>query len=232
MSGSNVPVAIAHVVTELTRIGDGLIEQNNAIEKLQAVMAVDAMHRNMRAVEVVANIEKAGSLLASWTLCDRRHVSEIDGVGSSVYVAGEDIKRLAMEFAQHYWTVEQQLKESEYRNAVAKDRVREHSTSNSIVREEVFNSTGGLCFYCEAQLWDASYGPADGLDPARQFHIDHIVPKTHGGPDHISNYVPACQKCNSSKSDRPFVQYLKRRSTKLRVINGGSSEEDQNEAVF
>jgi hypothetical protein len=30
--------------------------------------------------------------------------------------------------------------------------------------------------------------------------VDHVVPRLHGGPDHIDNYVLSCFSCNARKS--------------------------------
>jgi 5-methylcytosine-specific restriction endonuclease McrA len=32
-------------------------------------------------------------------------------------------------------------------------------------------------------------------------HLDHVVPKSHGGVDHASNLVLACRSCNSRRKD-------------------------------
>lgn len=44
---------------------------------------------------------------------------------------------------------------------------------------------GGRCAYCEE--------PSDRLDP------DHVVPLSKGGPNTVSNLLPACPSCNSDK---------------------------------
>ena len=33
--------------------------------------------------------------------------------------------------------------------------------------------------------------------------VDHVIPKSRGGTDALSNLVPACARCNYSKRDRP-----------------------------
>jgi HNH endonuclease len=32
--------------------------------------------------------------------------------------------------------------------------------------------------------------------------VDHVVPVSRGGPEHIDNYVLSCKSCNSRKRDR------------------------------
>lgn len=36
----------------------------------------------------------------------------------------------------------------------------------------------------------------------KQLTIDHVIPKSRGGADDISNYVLACKGCNNAKADR------------------------------
>lgn len=69
---------------------------------------------------------------------------------------------------------------------------------------------GELCLYCET---------------AQAVHVDHFIPiarwndapltaqQRANGPDHISNLVGACAKCNQSKHDRlPDVEWRGRES--------------------
>lgn len=89
-------------------------------------------------------------------------------------------------------------------------RYKVHSPADRSIREQVAAVTGNRCFYCDADLEQET------------LHVDHIVPKNAGGPDHISNYVPACAKCNGSKGDRPFAPFfLKAKSepTHLTVVS-------------
>lgn len=37
------------------------------------------------------------------------------------------------------------------------------------------------------------------------FHIEHIVPQSHGGSDDLANLCLACPRCNLMKSDRTSV---------------------------
>ena len=55
-----------------------------------------------------------------------------------------------------------------------------------LIRAKVLRP-GSRCHYCGA--------------PATT--VDHVIPKAKGGTDAMSNLVPACARCNSSKRDRP-----------------------------
>ena len=123
------------------------------------------------------------------------------------------------------WTVSLDAKSAaDARIAELTERLKEHALHNAEVRETVWNMTGGKCFYCEVELIRCVGGEQDRL---RCFHIDHIVPKVSGGPDHISNYVPACERCNISKNAKSFVEFLAWRKAQqappqLTVIEGGA----------
>ena len=48
---------------------------------------------------------------------------------------------------------------------------------------------GSKCYYCGRKL------------TSRQCTIDHVVPRSKGGEDSLSNYVLACGPCNWEKAD-------------------------------
>src|ERR671926_431289 len=43
---------------------------------------------------------------------------------------------------------------------------------------------------------------------ARSEAVDHIEPSSAGGPNHWSNYTPACKPCNSAKPAHPLLQWM------------------------
>ena len=43
--------------------------------------------------------------------------------------------------------------------------------------------------------------------PIRNFTIDHVIPRSRGGDDHLDNLQLLCGACNSLKGDRP-QEYL------------------------
>ncbi len=55
-------------------------------------------------------------------------------------------------------------------------------------RALVLERWGEKCHYCEAT----------GI----ALQLDHVMPRSRGGPDHPDNLVPACGPCNSSKGAR------------------------------
>lgn len=38
--------------------------------------------------------------------------------------------------------------------------------------------------------------------------VDHIHPALHGGPNHWTNYAPACKPCNSAKRVRSLLDFM------------------------
>lgn len=49
------------------------------------------------------------------------------------------------------------------------------------------------CRYCGAQA------------PAAELEVDHVVPRSRGGPDTLANLVTACIPCNRGKSNLPVL---------------------------
>lgn len=70
--------------------------------------------------------------------------------------------------------------------------------------EEIFAKTGGECTYCEKQLAWGNYGRV-GFRAAWQ--VDHSLPVSRGGTDHLNNLVPACVTCNRVKGDMTGVEF-------------------------
>lgn len=60
--------------------------------------------------------------------------------------------------------------------------------SRSAVRAIIWDKSNGWCWYC-----------GRGMNPFRDFCIDHLVPIIDGGRDDFENLVPACRYCNSIK---------------------------------
>lgn len=80
-----------------------------------------------------------------------------------------------------------------------------HNKSDPQIRRRVLALTNGHCAYCNIKL-------NDGGQAADSFVVEHVVPASCGGPDHLANYVPACQACNISKRDGHVLEFIKRRT--------------------
>lgn len=64
----------------------------------------------------------------------------------------------------------------------------------SVVREAVFVRDGYRCTYC---------GCVNG-----PFDIDHVHPRSRGGPNSASNLVVACYACNRSKGAKSLDEWM------------------------
>lgn len=81
----------------------------------------------------------------------------------------------------------------------ANSRAKAHSQSGRLYAlqiEQLFDSHGWCCYYCDTQSVDPSV-----------MTLDHVVPFALGGENTIQNCVPACAACNSSKNNRPESEF-------------------------
>jgi hypothetical protein len=57
-------------------------------------------------------------------------------------------------------------------------------------KAEVRERAGNACEYCHLHQDDS---------PLAALHLEHIIPKIHGGADHLDNLALACIDCNLHK---------------------------------
>ena len=69
----------------------------------------------------------------------------------------------------------------------------------------LFGQQEGCCNGCRTEF------------PFRAFTVDHIIPRSRGGTDHIDNLQLLCGHCNSTKRDRP-MEYLVARLRETGVL--------------
>lgn len=65
--------------------------------------------------------------------------------------------------------------------------------------QQLIEKFGHCCAYCQKPFKKTG---------KRRYAIDHVIPLSKGGIDALSNVVPVCQSCNSSKNDSdPYEWY-------------------------
>lgn len=75
-------------------------------------------------------------------------------------------------------------------------------------RQAVWDMTNGRCFYCGVEIDPPTKRGTSGRKTT--FHVDHVIPRILGGSDHISNLVPSCPTCNTSKNGSLLCEWEKR----------------------
>ncbi|MCY4653777.1 MAG: RNA-guided endonuclease IscB, partial [Dehalococcoidia bacterium] len=63
------------------------------------------------------------------------------------------------------------------------------------LRSYVFHRDGRRCAYC-------------GSDKKKRYELDHIIPRSRGGTDRVSNLHVSCRECNADKANRPVSEFL------------------------
>lgn len=66
-------------------------------------------------------------------------------------------------------------------------------------RRKVFDKTSGRCHLCGGGLFINNFG---AIEKKGAWEIEHSIPKSKGGTDHLNNLYPAHIDCNRSKSNR------------------------------
>ena len=72
------------------------------------------------------------------------------------------------------------------------------------VRQYLYEKFGHRCVYCGNE--------SDAIE------LDHVVPRSKGGSDRVSNLVPSCHKCNQRKGNRSIEDFLAGDREKLHEI--------------
>lgn len=72
------------------------------------------------------------------------------------------------------------------------------STMRKELKEAIFQRDGYRCVYCKR---------AD-----MPLTVDHIRPRSKGGPDSPTNLVTACDSCNQKKMDKKLDAYAGRKA--------------------
>lgn len=83
-----------------------------------------------------------------------------------------------------------------------------HSISDRVVRVEVWKKTNGKCAYCSTGLRHPYEDEKAEAVTKPVMHVDHVMPRSRGGPDHILNYAPSCPPCNMSKSEKDVTAFI------------------------
>lgn len=64
---------------------------------------------------------------------------------------------------------------------------------------QIYRRTSGYCHLCHSKLAFKNYGRPDKRGG---WEVEHSVPRSKGGTDHLNNLFPACVGCNHDKSNR------------------------------
>ncbi len=93
------------------------------------------------------------------------------------------------------------------------------------IRFDVFNRDGFKCQYCGR------------TPPAIILELDHIIPKSRGGPNNIDNYITACFDCNRGKGKHRLdnipsgisdnLKLLKEKRRQLKAFNRLIEQQEQ-----
>ena len=64
---------------------------------------------------------------------------------------------------------------------------------------QIYRRTSGYCHLCHSKLAFKNYGRSDDRGA---WEVEHSVPRSKGGTDHLNNLFAACVTCNRDKSNK------------------------------
>ena len=89
--------------------------------------------------------------------------------------------------------------------------------------QQIYNKNKGYCYHCDIKLARKNYGNLEGK---AGWEIDHSIPISKGGTNHLNNLIPSCIPCNRDKGSLTTRQYRKSNE------NNSSDEENIWESLF
>jgi hypothetical protein len=89
-------------------------------------------------------------------------------------------------------------------HSVDNGRALSPSPPSAKVRRKVFEKTDGFCHYCAVAL-------TTDKGRASTFQVDHVVPRSKGGTNALSNLVPVCAVCNTTKGTMSVSDFMRDR---------------------
>lgn len=90
------------------------------------------------------------------------------------------------------------------------DRGRRTGFSSGVIVRTLLDRDGEFCFYCGGPF-------TESLPPTKE----HLVARTHGGPDHIANLFLACEPCNREAGHMSAVEKIHLRDRKRGFFSTG-----------
>jgi len=89
-------------------------------------------------------------------------------------------------------------------------------TGMNWIRQEkrlaIYLRDGLACAYCGASVEDGT-----------QMSLDHLMPHSQGGSNHVSNLVTCYSRCNSARGDRPVEEFA---DATAQYLNHGVTAQD------
>jgi len=104
-----------------------------------------------------------------------------------------DNPEISKEYGRKYRKVHPEYGRAGARNRRARELLAPGNGISKRQEHQLFSEYNSLCAYCGRKT---------------KLTIDHVVPLSRGGSNDITNAVPACTSCNSSKRDKPLFIWM------------------------
>lgn len=85
-------------------------------------------------------------------------------------------------------------------------QVKNRPDKNNVTHRTLIERDGLGCFFCFGEVFEG-------------MTIEHLVPRAHGGPNHISNKFRACRDCNSNAGHLSAPEKIRIRESALLKLN-------------
>jgi hypothetical protein len=218
------------IASELTELNEILARLSGAVDQFWKDRCVEIVRRNSE-LSLLLHTDLEGvrksvkGMLLRGIDKDMQDEMSISGIEADVWGCQGIVEHSAGVILSHLEAEEGERQAAQTSTLEMKRKIealqarrREHAINSPSVRAQVWEITDGRCIYCDVEM-------TRERDPERPndcFEVDHIVAKSNGGPDHLSNYVPACHGCNTSKSAKSIFRFLanKHGLPGLKVVGG------------